>query len=234
MTKKSLAKWPTMLQPACRLKKDATVEEKESPIILLFPQHHHTSLNSSLRSGPKRPIAASSKTKPESSVSAKLFPLLRLPTELRLIIYDMLFARMLDQITLPAYGCYSLPPLFRVCRLLRAEASFSWKFHLMIATENNDTFVDFVLAQTLQEGDVSVLRYSHSEKHANKLLNRAQVHQVDLAALDLVASCVRRGIAARSAILREVDDEFDGYSRSQFLKDRRHGYFSDSDSDSDA
>nr|OQO28945.1 hypothetical protein B0A51_05344 [Rachicladosporium sp. CCFEE 5018] len=235
MTERSLAKWPTMLQPACRNKKDVTAGENDAPIMPLFPQYHHTTLSLSVGLSPKhtRPVSTK-KTKLADGIRKEPFPLLRLPAELRLVIYDMLFAWMLDQITLPAYGCYPLPPLFRVCRLIRAEVSFSWKFHLTIAKEKNDTFVDFVLAQTLQEGDGSVLRYSHSGKHANKLLNRAQVHQADLAALDLVASCVRRGITAKSAILRGVDDEFDGYSRSQFLKNRRHGHFSDSESNSDA
>ncbi|KAK6430934.1 hypothetical protein LTR95_012905 [Oleoguttula sp. CCFEE 5521] len=60
-----------------------------------------------------------------SESSPPLLParLLQLPPELRLMIYDLVFAATLSRDhDLIKKACYPLPPLLRVCRIVRNEA----------------------------------------------------------------------------------------------------------------
>nr|OQO31908.1 hypothetical protein B0A51_01103 [Rachicladosporium sp. CCFEE 5018] len=54
-------------------------------------------------------------------------PLLQLPAELRIIIFDHLFDWILETLPyIPRRYCYPLPPIFRICKTLRNEAFQPW------------------------------------------------------------------------------------------------------------
>nr|OQO28946.1 hypothetical protein B0A51_05345 [Rachicladosporium sp. CCFEE 5018] len=59
--------------------------------------------------------------------------LLTLPTELRLIIYDMVFADALGEEVLSKNDCYPLPPLMRITSQTRIEALKTWEDRLASA-----------------------------------------------------------------------------------------------------
>ncbi|KAK6436518.1 hypothetical protein LTR95_007289 [Oleoguttula sp. CCFEE 5521] len=59
--------------------------------------------------------------------SPRASPLLQLPPELRIIIFEILFEWLLEELPfIPRRYCYPLPPIFRVCRTLRNEAFQPW------------------------------------------------------------------------------------------------------------
>ncbi|OQN98998.1 hypothetical protein B0A48_14859 [Cryoendolithus antarcticus] len=145
-------------------------------------------------------------------------PFLRLPAELRLMIYDCVFEPMLDLIVLPRAECYLFPPLLQVCRLVRAEVFGSWKANLALATINNAAHIDFVTAQTLQQGLACVLRFSGSGRHAKKALQRAKVHRADLGVLKYVAFRRELGLLATPGLLRDAERVVSEGWRSQLVR----------------
>ncbi|OQN98958.1 hypothetical protein B0A48_14818 [Cryoendolithus antarcticus] len=58
---------------------------------------------------------------------------LRLPPELRIINYDMLFTATLETEVLHRKTCFPLPPIRRTCRELRIDARETWQVRLSAA-----------------------------------------------------------------------------------------------------
>ncbi|OQO02791.1 hypothetical protein B0A48_11074 [Cryoendolithus antarcticus] len=157
-------------------------------------------------------------TLPNEVTEPSLPPIFRLPAELRLMIYDCVFEPMLDLIVLPRAECYPFPPLLQVCRLVRAEVFGSWKSSLAAAIVNNAAHIDFVTAQTLQQGPECALRFSGSGRYAKKALRRAKVHRANLGVLKYVAFRRELGLLATPGLLRDAERVVSEGWRSQSVR----------------
>ncbi|OQO02754.1 hypothetical protein B0A48_11036 [Cryoendolithus antarcticus] len=77
----------------------------------------------------------------DNSVTAAepMSSLLSLPPELRLVVYDMVFATALGEDVLERRSLFPLPPILRTCRILRLEARECWVAHLQLAIDGIPT-----------------------------------------------------------------------------------------------
>ncbi|OQO02767.1 hypothetical protein B0A48_11049 [Cryoendolithus antarcticus] len=102
-------------------------------------------------------------------------PLLRLSTELRLQIYDHLFASSLGCLTFPKqkHHLYPLPPVFQVCSSIRLEALEPWTIHLIKSRDEvrqrryaEFPALDFRQRPRENEGPWNYRRYWAGERNA--------------------------------------------------------------------